>query len=331
MSPRLSIVVPVYNEAKLIPATVRAAGDAVAECNGLDAELVVVDDGSTDRSADAARSAAGSLALRVIEQPNRGRFEARLAGLQAAAGEHVLFLDSRVRLLPGSLPYVAGRLGEVWNAHVVIETSGNPYAQFWNVLTELAFAEYFSNPRETTFDAESFDRFPKGTTCFLAPRGLLLEAFDRFDSYYADPRHANDDTSLIRWIAAQRPIHISPSFACLYPARTTLTAFFRHARHRGVVFLDGHARPDSRFFPAAVGFFPASAAAALLAVRRPLAGALLPAAIGGAAAVVARRAGRRREETASFALLAPVYALGHALGMWEGLGLALAKALRRRT
>jgi glycosyltransferase involved in cell wall biosynthesis len=328
---KVTVVIPLYNERENIAKTIEAVEAALRDA-GMDAEIVVVDDGSTDGSGEAARRAAGDLPLRVLEQPNGGRYAARKTGLEAAAGEYVLFLDSRVRLQPGALAFVAERLGEgedVWNAHVVIEADGNPYGRFWNVLTELAFADYFANPRTTAFDAESFERFPKGTTCFLAPRKALLDAFAAFSTRYGDVRNANDDTPIIRRLAEQRPINISPRFSCLYRPRTSFRGFLKHAYHRGIVFLDGHGRRESGFFPLVVGFYPLSLGAVLLVVRRPATAPILAGASVLAAGAVAAVKGRSRDETLAFAGLAPVYALAHGAGMWRGLSLMLANRLHR--
>src|SRR5262249_21474542 len=78
-----------------------------------------------------------------------------------------------------------------------------------------------------------------------------------------------DDTPLLRWIAEHERIHVAPEFACSYRPRSTLRTFARHAMHRGVVFLDGHGRSESRFYPVAVGFYPASALLVAAAMRRP--------------------------------------------------------------
>jgi glycosyltransferase involved in cell wall biosynthesis len=315
-APSLSVVIPVHNEASHLGATLDAVVAAL-DGSGFDAELVLVDDGSTDGSADAARAAVdGRLELRVLAQPNRGRFEARRAGLAQANGEYVLFLDSRVRLAPGALRFVGPRLPEahVWNGHVHVDAD-NAYGEFWRLLAELAWRDYFDNPRTTSFGLAEFDRFPKGTTCFLAPRALLDAAFARFRSHYADIRQANDDTPILRAIAAEERIHISPEFACTYSPRTTFAGFLRHAVHRGTVFLDGHGTPESRFFPAVVAFFPVSVAL----LRRP---SLVPAALaacGVATAAYGAYAGRSRREVEVLATVTPVYAAGHALGMWRGV------------
>jgi glycosyltransferase involved in cell wall biosynthesis len=314
----LSVVVPVRNEAAELPRTIDAL-EAALQRSGFAAELVLVDDGSDDGSAAAAdRALAGrELPLRVVRLPGSGRYEARRAGLDAAAGELVLLLDSRVRLEPESLRFLHERVaaGErVWNGHVHVDTA-SPFGVFWSLLAELAWRDYFDNPRTTSFGSDDFDRFPKGTTCFAAPRELLLSAFESFRTRYRDVRLANDDTPILRAVAAQTGIGISPEFACTYAPRTSLGRFFRHAVHRGTVFVDGHGTPESRFFPAVVAFFPASAA---LAARPRLLPVAL-AAVGAAAAAYGLSAGRSRREVAVLAAVTPVYAVAHGAGMWRGL------------
>jgi glycosyltransferase involved in cell wall biosynthesis len=311
----------VFNEASHLPQTVDAL-IAALERSGFDAELVLVDDGSSDGSAEVARASAdGRVPLHVLTQPNRGRLEARRAGLAAASGDFVLFLDARVRLAPDALRFVRGRLaGEpVWNGHVHIDAD-NAFGIFWRLLAELAWRDYFDRPRTMSFGADDFDRYPKGTTCFLAPRALLEAAFERFRTRYADARWANDDTPILRDLAVRERIGISPKFACVYAPRSGLPRFFRHSIHRGAVFLDGHGTPASRFFPAVVAFFPLSAALLVAVVRRPWIAPVAAVAPGAAAAAYAARAGRSREEIRALALVTPVYAVGHGLGMWRGLG-----------
>jgi glycosyltransferase involved in cell wall biosynthesis len=324
MRETLSVVIPVHDEAPYLRSTIDALVHAVAS-SGFVAELVLVDDGSTDGSADVAREAvADRLPLQIVTQPNRGRFDARRAGVEAARGEWVLLLDGRVRLRPRSLSFVRERVeaGEaVWNAHVHVDTEGNAYGAFWNVVTELAWRAYFDEPRTTSFDAEDFDLYPKGTTCFLAPRELVLGALAAFRSGYADRRHANDDTPVIRWIAERESIHLSPSFSCDYRPRATLISFVSHSIHRGIVFLDGHGRQESRFYPVAVAFFPVSAGLALASLRWPRLVPALALGVGATAAAVAALARRTPFETASVAVLAPVYAVAHGAGMWRGLAL----------
>jgi dolichyl-phosphate beta-glucosyltransferase len=91
---RLSVVIPTYGHAERIAASVAEVA-AYLEGRSFAAEIVVVDDGSPDRTAEAARSApAGHVAFRVIRlERNRGKGAAVREGVLAASGEIVLFSD----------------------------------------------------------------------------------------------------------------------------------------------------------------------------------------------------------------------------------------------
>ncbi len=82
-----SVVVPTYNRRERV---LRAIASVRAQ-RFSDYEVVVVDDGSTDGTAEALASFPG---LQVVRQPNRGAAAARNAGARRAAGEYLAFLDS---------------------------------------------------------------------------------------------------------------------------------------------------------------------------------------------------------------------------------------------
>ncbi|RPJ70386.1 MAG: glycosyltransferase [Acidobacteria bacterium] len=89
--PTVSVVIPCYNQAQYLPEAVESAL-AQAGCR---IEVVVVDDGSEPPISLGRRSGER---LRCIRQPNRGVSAARNMGLQASAGEYVVFLDADDRL-----------------------------------------------------------------------------------------------------------------------------------------------------------------------------------------------------------------------------------------
>jgi glycosyltransferase involved in cell wall biosynthesis len=101
-APGLSIIVPAYNAAPFVDACL---GAILAQLRP-DHELIVIDDGSTDATpAILARWQAGhgDDNFRVLRQANGGISAARNAGLAAAAGEYIAFIDSDDVLRPGSL------------------------------------------------------------------------------------------------------------------------------------------------------------------------------------------------------------------------------------
>jgi glycosyltransferase involved in cell wall biosynthesis len=83
------VVIPCLDEAETIAECVTRARAALDE-SGLEGEVIVVDNGSTDGSGDLAR-AAGAL---VVEEPRRGYGSAYLAGLAAVQGDYVVMLDA---------------------------------------------------------------------------------------------------------------------------------------------------------------------------------------------------------------------------------------------
>jgi dolichyl-phosphate beta-glucosyltransferase len=96
--PRLSIVIPAYNEASRITPSLQSIL-AFLEAEKLSAEVLVVNDGSTDGTADVVRRFVAPFArageLRVLENPgNRGKGYSVKHGVLDSRGEHVLFTDS---------------------------------------------------------------------------------------------------------------------------------------------------------------------------------------------------------------------------------------------
>jgi glycosyltransferase involved in cell wall biosynthesis len=93
--PKYSIVIPAYNESARIPATLEAVISCIRE-RGWSAEVIVVNDGSTDGTAGVVRDFARNVhEVRLIENPgNRGKGYSVRAGMLQAQGEVVLFTDS---------------------------------------------------------------------------------------------------------------------------------------------------------------------------------------------------------------------------------------------
>lgn len=95
---KLSIIVPAFNEEKLLPATLGAIREAAAVFIelGCDWELIVCDNNSTDRTAAVAREASAIVVFEPVNQIAR----ARNAGAAAATGEWLVFIDADS--LPGA-------------------------------------------------------------------------------------------------------------------------------------------------------------------------------------------------------------------------------------
>jgi glycosyltransferase involved in cell wall biosynthesis len=86
--PLISVVIPAHNAAPFVAEAVRS----VLAQTFRDFELIVVDDGSSDGTGDVLKEFAGR--IEYIHQANRGASAARNAGIQAAKGRYVCFLDA---------------------------------------------------------------------------------------------------------------------------------------------------------------------------------------------------------------------------------------------
>jgi glycosyltransferase involved in cell wall biosynthesis len=87
--PELSVVMPCLNEADTLGACIRKARRAMAE-HGVDGEIVIADNGSTDGS----QTIAGSLGARVIHIAEKGYGNALRGGIAASRGKYVLMGDA---------------------------------------------------------------------------------------------------------------------------------------------------------------------------------------------------------------------------------------------
>jgi glycosyltransferase involved in cell wall biosynthesis len=91
--PAISIIIPAFNEEKLLAASlqaVRAAANGAFDAAGLSWELVVCDNNSTDRTPEIARAAGAKVVFEPVNQIGR----ARNTGAGAASGEWLLFIDA---------------------------------------------------------------------------------------------------------------------------------------------------------------------------------------------------------------------------------------------
>jgi len=115
-NPEFSIIIPAYNCAGCIENAV----NSVLQQSFGSFELIIVNDGSTDSTADKLDSIAKlDGRVKVIHSENSGPAIARMRGISAAAGEYVMFLDSDDRFRSGALDTVSG-LAEKYSPDMII-------------------------------------------------------------------------------------------------------------------------------------------------------------------------------------------------------------------
>ncbi len=106
-SPRVSVLMPVYNSCRFV----EEASASILHQTFRDFELVVLDDGSTDGSADRVRAlAAQDARIRLVVRENRGLIDTRNELLSLARGELVAWMDSDDVSLPDRLSLQVSRM-----------------------------------------------------------------------------------------------------------------------------------------------------------------------------------------------------------------------------
>ncbi|MCA1452091.1 glycosyltransferase [Bradyrhizobium sp. BRP22] len=106
----MSIIIPAYNAARYLPESI---GSALAQSYS-SVEVVVVDDGSTDKTDKVIRSYGRS--IKALSQPNSGQSVALNRGLSIATGEMVAYLGADDRLHPCAVEILVDRLAREDNA-----------------------------------------------------------------------------------------------------------------------------------------------------------------------------------------------------------------------
>lgn len=136
----LSIIIPAFNEEGYLPGTLghlRAAIEASGFVLGREVEILVIDNASTDRTAEIAREAGA----RVVAVPERNIARVRNAGARAATGEVLVFLDADTLVPANLLDRIIEVMRDPTCAGGAVDTEYRParrlirvYLRFWRVV-----------------------------------------------------------------------------------------------------------------------------------------------------------------------------------------------------
>ena len=189
-APSVSVIIPTYNHARYVVEAIRSALDQTYE----DAEILVIDDGSTDNSREVIAPFAGR--VRYIHQDNQGLSAARNTGVRESRGRFIAPLDADDVWMPGYLaamvPVLAAddSIGAAYSGWRYIDAAGNLLAQ----------QSTKTVPPEQFYPALAY-------TNFLVPSGVLVrrECLDRAGPFDVNLRAVEDRDMWLR-IARERKV-----------------------------------------------------------------------------------------------------------------------------
>jgi poly-beta-1,6 N-acetyl-D-glucosamine synthase len=133
--PLVTVIVPAYNEEKAIGKTV----EALLRLSYANKEIIIVDDGSTDRTLEVARSYTKGDFVRVVTKSNGGKWDALNTGIKAAKGEFIVCIDADTLLDQNAIQHLIKHFGDPKIAAV----AGNvKVGNRSGILTKLQALEY---------------------------------------------------------------------------------------------------------------------------------------------------------------------------------------------
>ncbi len=216
--PKVSVVVAAYNA----EATLSACLDSLGRLNYPDYEIIVVDDGSADRTAEIARAAE----VKVLACEHRGLAAARNAGIEAAHGEIVAFIDADAAADSDWLYHLV----ETMRRREAAAAGGPNFPPAARSLITAAIAGAPGQPREVRMSDDSLAQM---CGCNMAIAKAHLESLGGFDPVFTT---AGDDVD-ISWrllnAGAAGGIAYAPAAAVVHNRRGSVRAYLAQQRGYG--------------------------------------------------------------------------------------------------
>ena len=229
--PRVSVVVCAYNAER----TMEACLASLEVLNYPDYEVIVVNDGSRDRTLEIAERFSF---CRIISQPNKGLSVARNVGAEAATGEIVAYTDSDCVADPDWLSYLVGRM----EAGALAACGGPNFPPPEDSLVPSAVAVSPGGPTHVLISDEVAEHI---AGCNMAFRRDALLALGGFDPQY---RAAGDDVDICwRFQDAGHTIGFSPAAVVWHFRRNTVKAYLNQQRGYGKAEALVYAKHPFRF------------------------------------------------------------------------------------
>jgi poly-beta-1,6-N-acetyl-D-glucosamine synthase len=205
--PFVSIIVPVYNEEKVVKNSI----NSLLRLDYSNYEIIIVNDGSTDKTKQVAESLVGfqkglrgDIKVSLIDKPNGGKSSALNAGIKHSKAEIVLCMDGDSQLSPDSITiavrhFTDPEIGAVAGNVKVLNRK--------KLFTDLQALEYI----EGLNMARSAQSFVKLVNIIPGPIGLFRKKAVEEAEYYSDETFAEDADLTLKILANGWKIYYEPN------------------------------------------------------------------------------------------------------------------------
>ena len=219
-APRFSVVIPVFNAAGVVAATIRALKSVKG---GDDLEIIVVDDASTDGVDRECRQLANETTILVRHESNRGRSAARNTGAAIARGTYLLFIDADAT--PVGPDFLLAYQEQIaTNANLVFGAYTMARHDFWSRYEALSLRRALA-------------RFRKGMHYALSSRNFVIERslFETCGGFDERYRHIGfeDRDLFLRALASGARAAIAEKAVVMHDGETTLPIVMHKLRESG--------------------------------------------------------------------------------------------------
>lgn len=233
---KYEVIVPVYNGEDVLEAcleSITTQDDAVI---GKDYSVLVVDDGSTDRTVQIA----GRFPVKIISLgENRGRIVARMTGARNARADRLFFVDSRVTIARGLIASLSqfDPNPAVIGVHEGQESRRSIFERIFFLIRRKYYGpqNYPFQEKDLLITSDNFKRSPKGTTILLIDRDLFLRLIPERTG-----KDVNDDTLLFHNLVFREGIGLlrSSKIKIEYDPSRRFFPFLKWLYERGIRFAD---------------------------------------------------------------------------------------------
>lgn len=237
---KISILIPVYNEEKAIADLLSSIEEI--EYPRIDFEVVVVNDGSTDGTAEAVMRHKN---VRLINhEKNLGRFDARKTAMNEAKYENLLYIDSRCLAPKEILNNLKGKKDNVIIGHSKGLKNETIFEVFYSAIRKQFFRKYYKESKNRiVLTKENFDTYPKGMGVFFIKKEILTNIINTYGHTFN--RESSEDTRLFSYILEADNIIIDPDIWIINYGREDTLKSLHHVIERGLHFTDYYLKRKS--------------------------------------------------------------------------------------